>query len=170
MIREAWAERPLEEEYPFLVAEVMQIDVRGQGVVRSTRAMIVVGISEEGHREIPGFETHLRETKESWKELFEDLKTRRGLRRVELVTSDAHEGLEVALRSTFPGCIWQRCPAATRTKRSGSGGEGSGCQRIWKKVFLRQLPCWPYLRSTVGDSEPLTCSNGSSRKCVGVRR
>ena len=110
---EAWASRPLEQEYPFLVADAMQIDVRRQGAVRSTTAMIVVGISEEGYREILGFKIALRETGESWKELFEDLKDR-GLRRVELATSDAHEGLEAALRSAFPGCIWQRCQAHFR--------------------------------------------------------
>ena len=167
---EAWSSRSLEEQsYPFLVLDAMHLKVRRQGAVRSTTVMLAVGINEAGQREILGLETAFGETGEAWRRFIGQLK-RRGLSGVELATSDAHEGLEVALRSTFPGCIWQRCPAATRTKRSGSGGEGSGCQRIWKKVFLRQLPCWPYLRSTVGDSEPLTCSNGSSRKCVGVRR
>jgi transposase-like protein len=110
---EAWAERPLEEEYPFLLADAMRINVRRQGAVRSTQALIVVGISEEGYREILGLKIALRETGESWKELFEELKDR-GLRRVELATSDAHEGLEAALRSSFPGCIWQRCQAHFR--------------------------------------------------------
>ncbi|MCS4054081.1 transposase-like protein [Salinibacter ruber] len=110
---QAWAERPLEEEYPFLLADAMQIDVRRQGAVRSTTATVVVGISEEGYREILGFKIALSETGESWKELFEDLKAR-GLQRVELATSDAHEGLEAALRSAFPGCIWQRCQAHFR--------------------------------------------------------
>jgi transposase-like protein len=81
-------------------------------------ALIVVGISEEGYREILGLKIALRESEESWKELFRELKDR-GLARVELATSDAHEGLETALRETFPGCIcpgcicsgciWQRC-------------------------------------------------------------
>jgi transposase-like protein len=110
---QAWAERPLEEEYPFLVADAMQINVRRQGAVRSTTAMIVVGISEEGYREILGFKIALRETGESWKELFEDLK-KRGLQNVEYAVSDAHEGLVKALRSSFPGCIWNRCQAHFR--------------------------------------------------------
>jgi transposase-like protein len=110
---EAWAERPLEQEYPFLVADAMQIDVRRQGAVRSTTAMIVVGISEEGYREILGFKIALRETGESWKELFEDLKER-GLQNVEYAVSDAHEGLKKALRACFPGCIWNRCQAHFR--------------------------------------------------------
>lgn len=106
---QAWADRSL-ERYPFLVADAMQLKVRRQGAVRSTTAMIVVGISEEGYREILGFKIALRETGESWKELFEDLKER-GLRGVEFVVSDAHEGLEKALRACFPGCIWNRCQA-----------------------------------------------------------
>jgi transposase-like protein len=47
----------------------MQLNVRRQGAVRSTTAMIVVGISEDGYREILGFKIALRETGESWKEL-----------------------------------------------------------------------------------------------------
>jgi len=107
---QAWADRPLEQEYPFLLADAMQLKVRRQGAVRSTTAMIVVGISEEGYREILGFKIALRETGESWKELFENLKDR-GLRGVEFAVSDAHEGLEKALRTCFPGCIWNRCQA-----------------------------------------------------------
>jgi transposase-like protein len=106
---QAWTERPL-GKYPFLLADAMQLKVRRQGAVRSTTAMIVVGISEEGYREILGFKIALNETGESWKELFEDLKER-GLRGVEFAVSDAHEGLEKALRACFPGCIWNRCQA-----------------------------------------------------------
>jgi transposase-like protein len=42
---QAWAERPL-GTYPFLLADAMQLKVRRQGAVRSTTAMIVVGISD----------------------------------------------------------------------------------------------------------------------------
>jgi len=87
--------------------------VRRQGAVRSTQALIVVGVSREGHREILGFKIALRETEESWKELLRELKER-GLRRVECATSDAHEGLEAALRQAFPGLIWNRCQAHFR--------------------------------------------------------
>jgi len=55
---QAWAERSL-GEYPFLLADAMQLKIRRQGAVRSTTAMIVVGISEEGYREILGFKVTL---------------------------------------------------------------------------------------------------------------
>lgn len=76
---EAWADRPLDPEYPFLLTDAMQLKVRRQAAERTTTAMIVVGVSEEGYREILGFKIALRETGKSWRELFEDLKER-GLR------------------------------------------------------------------------------------------
>lgn len=35
----AWAERPLEEEYPLLVADAMELKVRHQGAVRYATAL-----------------------------------------------------------------------------------------------------------------------------------
>jgi putative transposase len=110
---QTWAERPLEEEYPFLLADAMQLNIRHHEAVRSAMALIVVGISEDGYREILGLKIALRETGESWKELLEELKDR-GLSDVELATSDAHDGLKSALQETFPGCIWQRCQSHFR--------------------------------------------------------
>ena len=110
---EAWAKRPLEKSYPFLVLDAMQVKVRRQGAVRSTTVMLAVGINAAGHREILGLETAFGETKEAWRRFIEGLK-RRGLSGVEVATSDAHEGLRSALASAFPGLIWQRCQAHFR--------------------------------------------------------
>mgnify|MGYP006273219299 FL=1 len=52
----AQAERELSEEIPILIADGMQLKVRRQGAVRSTTALIAVGVTEEGQREILGFE------------------------------------------------------------------------------------------------------------------
>ncbi|MFB6232068.1 MAG: transposase [Salinibacter sp.] len=77
----AWADRPLEEEYPFLLADAMQLKIRRDEAVRSAMALIVVGISEDGRREILGFKIALRETAESWRELLGELKKPRPPRR-----------------------------------------------------------------------------------------
>lgn len=106
----AWAERELPEEIPFLIADAMQLKVRRQGAVRSTTALIAVGITEEGQREILGFEIAYGETKQAWKDLLQLLRER-GLRRIELATTDGRKGLEQAIRATFPGSIWCRCHA-----------------------------------------------------------
>lgn len=109
----AWAERPLEAQYPFLIVDAMHIKVRRQGAVRSTSVLLAVGVSEEGQREILGLHLALGETKEAWAKFFDRLKDR-GLTGVEVITSDGHQGLREAARSRFPGCIWTRCHAHFR--------------------------------------------------------
>ena len=110
---EAWAQRSLEQEYPFLVLDAMQLKVRRQKAVRSTTAMLAVGITEDGQREILGLEMAFGETEQGWRRFIRGLKER-GLSGVELATSDAHEGLKKALQECFPGLIWQRCQAHFR--------------------------------------------------------
>jgi transposase-like protein len=110
---QAWAERPLEQDYPFLILDAMQLKVRRQKAVRSTTAMLAVGISENGQREILGLEMAFGETEQGWRRFIPQLKER-GLSGVELATSDAHEGLRQALQECFPGLIWQRCQAHFR--------------------------------------------------------
>jgi transposase-like protein len=107
---QAWAERPLGQEYPFLVLDAMHLEVRRQGAVRSTAVLLAVGIGEDGQREILGLEMALSETGQAWRRFIDQLKER-GLSGVEVATSDAHEGLKQALREAFPGLIWQRCQA-----------------------------------------------------------
>ncbi len=110
---EAWAERRLDQEYPFLVLDAMQLKVRRQKAVRSTTAMLAVGISEDGQREILGLEMAFGETEQGWRRFIRGLRER-GLSGVELATSDAHEGLRQALQEAFPGLIWQRCQSHFR--------------------------------------------------------
>jgi transposase-like protein len=110
---QAWAERQLDQEYPFLILDAMHLKVRRQGAVRSTTVMLAVGVSEEGQREILGLETAFGETQEAWRRFIDGLK-RRGLSGVEVATSDAHDGLKQALKGAFPGLIWQRCQAHFR--------------------------------------------------------
>jgi transposase-like protein len=110
---QAWAERRLDQEYPFILLDAMQLKVRRQKAVRSTTAMLAVGISEDGQREILGLEMAFGETEEGWRRFIRQLKER-GLSGVELATSDAHDGLRKALQETFPGLIWQRCQSHFR--------------------------------------------------------
>jgi len=105
----AWNERSLKERrYPFLIVDAMQIKVRRDEAVRSTSALVAVGINEEGYREVLGLDIGDSESEATWERLFKRLKAR-GLRGVELITSDNHRGLVKALRRQFQGAAWQRC-------------------------------------------------------------
>ena len=103
-------ERLLPEKYPFLIADAIYIKVREEHRVRSKALFLAIGVNGNGQKEIVGFDLYDSETASTWKRFFENLKSR-GLRGVDIVTSDAHAGLVEAIRECFPGASWQRCQA-----------------------------------------------------------
>ncbi|HAE62532.1 MAG TPA: IS256 family transposase [Eubacteriaceae bacterium] len=105
---EAFRQRPLEKHYPFVIVDAMYLKVREDGRVRSKGLLIATAVNEQGHREVIGFQLNDSESETSWGDFFESLK-QRGLRDVDLVTSDNHTGLVNAVRKHFQGAAWQRC-------------------------------------------------------------
>ena len=104
----AWRNRPLEKVYPYLVIDARYERVRRAGAVVSQGVLVVVGISEEGYREVLGAWIADSETEASWGQVFGELK-QRGLRDVRYVVSDDHRGLVRAVGRHFQGAMWQRC-------------------------------------------------------------
>ena len=104
----AFQTRPLENHYPFLVVDALYLKVRVEHRVQSRGLLVAIGVNEEGHREIIGFQLTTTESENSWSDFFESLKER-GLTNVHLVTSDNHKGLVNAIQKQFQGATWQRC-------------------------------------------------------------
>ncbi len=69
--------------------------------------IIAVAVNTDGVREILGVATGASEAEPFWTEFLRSL-TRRGLRGVKLVISDAHEGLKAAISRVLK-TTWQRC-------------------------------------------------------------
>jgi len=107
-IIEAFRNRPLLKHYPFVVVDALYLKAREDARVRSKGVLIAKGISEDGHREILGFQVSDSESESSWYEFFQSLK-KRGLEHVDLVVSDNHKGLVKAVRKCFQNASWQRC-------------------------------------------------------------
>ena len=76
--------------------------------MRDAAVLIAVGVNEEGKREVLGVSVALSEQEVHWRSFLQSL-TQRGLHGVELITSDAHAGLQQARRAVFGGIPWQRC-------------------------------------------------------------
>lgn len=72
--------------------------------------LVAMALTPNGRKEILGFDLADSETKESCRHFFVSLKNR-GLHGVQMVTSDAHEGLVGAMQEVFPDVPWQRCQA-----------------------------------------------------------
>ena len=105
---EAWRERSLEGEYPYLIIDARYEKVRVCHKVISQGILIVVGISAEGKREILAVEIADTESEATWSDLFRRLKSR-GIKGVLMVTSDDHEGIKKATSRYFQGASWHRC-------------------------------------------------------------
>ena len=100
--------RPITGEYPFLTIDATYFKVRENHRIISKAFMIAYATDDQGHREILGFDVHVKESKETWRSFLRDLKAR-GLRNVLVITSDAHEGICDAIGKEFPQAAWQRC-------------------------------------------------------------
>jgi putative transposase len=103
-----FAQRRLEQSYPYLVLDARYEKVRIDGVIRSQAVMIAIGIHGEGRREILAVELANRESSSSWEDFLKALKER-GLSGVEYVVSDDHPGLKAAISKLLPEACWQRC-------------------------------------------------------------
>lgn len=105
----AWRSRPLTAAaYPYLVVDARYEHARVDGRVVSLGVLIVAGVRDDGRREILAVEEADTESEATYHDLFKRLKER-GLRGVELVTSDDHQGLTAAIERHFQGASWQRC-------------------------------------------------------------
>jgi putative transposase len=105
---EKFAQRRLEEPYPYLILDARYEKVREDGAVRSQAVLVAIGINWEGRRNVLAVELAQRESTSSWRELLVSLR-QRSLQGVEFVVSDDHAGLRRAIQEVLPEAVWQRC-------------------------------------------------------------
>jgi putative transposase len=105
---EAFRNWPLTDGYPYLWLDALYLKVRQNHRIVSQAVVIAIGVRTSGDREILGFDVGASEDEAFWLQFLRQLK-QRGLREVQLVTSDAHEGLKKALGQVLIGATWQRC-------------------------------------------------------------
>jgi transposase-like protein len=104
----AFRERPLRDTYPVLWVDAVYEKIRVGYQVQNMAVAVVVGLDEDGRRDILAVEPMYEESEATYQALFDKLKER-GLKSVWLVVSDAHKGLARAIQKSFIGCSWQRC-------------------------------------------------------------
>lgn len=105
---EKWRTRPL-PEIIYLLLDATYKKVRLNGAVRDCAVLVISGVRrDDGKRMILSVSCALSEAEVHWREALQDIK-QRGIGIPDLVTSDAHEGLRAALKSTVNATPWQRC-------------------------------------------------------------
>jgi len=105
---EAWRNRTLEGEFPYLFLDGVVLKRSWAGEVRNVSVLVAIGVGSDGHRQILGVAEGQKEDLEGWRGFLRHLKER-GLAGVQLIISDACIGLVEAAAELFPEAQWQRC-------------------------------------------------------------
>jgi transposase-like protein len=82
--------------------------VREAGRIVNVAVVVATGVNANGNREVLGMDVITTEDGAGWLAFLRSL-VARGLSGVQLVISDAHEGLKTAIGSVLAGASWQRC-------------------------------------------------------------
>lgn len=103
----AFLNRPITGMWPYIWLDATYVKSREGAHVVSKAIVVAVGVNEEGRRDVLGICVGPTETEAFWTDFLRSLATR-GLKGVRLVISDAHIGLQNAVRTVF-SAAWQRC-------------------------------------------------------------
>ena len=103
-----WLDRPLESYYPIIYIDATYISTRRVESVSKEAYYTVLGVKADRTREVLSIINLPTESKEGWKFVFEQLRSR-GIKRVDLVVSDAFLGIEDAVSSVYSGVSHQFC-------------------------------------------------------------
>jgi transposase-like protein len=120
----AFLDRPIEGDWPYLWIDATYLKVRRGGRIVSVAAIIAVAVNTDGRREVLGMQIGTSEAEPIWTEFLRKL-TRRGLRGVKLVVSDAHEGIKAAVTKVL--CATPAFAGAG----SGRDAASTSCAMCW---------------------------------------
>ena len=98
---EAWRNRPIEGEHPYVYLDGIVLKRSWAGEVRNVSLLVAIGVNSEGYREILGICEGAKEDKAGWSGFLKHLKGR-GLKGVRLIISDACMGLVRERRRVLP--------------------------------------------------------------------
>src|SRR6201996_1218039 len=105
---EAWRNRPIEGEHPYVYLDGIVLKRSWAGEVRNVSLLVAISVNAEGYREILGIVEGAKEDKAGWSGVLAHLKGR-GLAGVRLIVSDACMGLVESAAEFYPEARWQRC-------------------------------------------------------------
>jgi putative transposase len=104
----AWQTRPLEEIYPIIYLDALQVKVRDGHHVRNRAAHLAVGVDLDGVKHVLGIWVQATEGAKFWAGVCAELRNR-GIRDVLIVCCDGLTGFPEAIEATWPSSTVQTC-------------------------------------------------------------
>jgi putative transposase len=103
---ETWTRRPLDRRYAYCWADGLYLKAGPED--EKTAVLIIIGVTEDGQKELLTMVEGYRESRESWRDVLRDLR-RRGLKDVRLFIGDGALGLWAAVDDIYPDARHQLC-------------------------------------------------------------
>lgn len=103
-----WQSRPLKKCYPFVFVDCMYVTMRYEYESKESAVYTILGYDIDGHKDILGIWLNETESKHSWMQIFDEIKTR-GVEDIFFISMDGVSGLEDGAKEIFKGVIVQRC-------------------------------------------------------------
>ena len=142
---ETFLGRPLDgEPYPYVWLDALTRKVREGGRIVNVSVVVATGVDAQGQREILGMDVGASEDGAFWLSFLRSLNAR-GLSGVELVISDAHQGLKNAIATVFAGAGWQRCRThfmanlLSRVPKRSQPGVATMVRTIYKQLSPEEI-------------------------------
>lgn len=105
---EEWQSRPLASIYPIIFIDAIHFSVRHDNMITKLAAYVVMGINEDGRKEVLTIEVGENESSKYWLGVLNSLKNR-GVKDSLILCSDGLAGLKEAVSAAFPKTEHQRC-------------------------------------------------------------
>ena len=105
---EDWQNRPLSEVYPVLYIDAIHYSVRDNGIIRKLAAYVILGINQDGYKEVLTIETGENESAKYWLSILNGLKNR-GVKDILIICADGLTGIKEAISAAYPQTEYQRC-------------------------------------------------------------
>ena len=116
---ERWLGRSLSSHYLAVYIDATFVSTRRDRQVSKEAYYTILGVLEDGSREVLTVVNHPTEGALCWKDELEALR-QRGVEQIDLVVSDALQGIENAVCAAFPSAAHQFCVAHVKRQILGS--------------------------------------------------
>jgi len=104
----AWQNRPLDEVYPIVYLDALQIKVRDDGRISNRAFYLAIGVNMSGLKEVLGIWTAQTEGAKFWLSVITEIKSR-GVKDIFIACVDGLKGFPEAIEAVFPQTHVQLC-------------------------------------------------------------
>ena len=93
---EEWQNRPLDDVYPVIYIDAIHYSVRDNGIIKKLAAYVILGINQDGRKEVLTIEVGQNESAKYWLSVLNNLKNR-GVNDILIICADGLTGIKEAI-------------------------------------------------------------------------